>query len=68
MPDEIKGKRGQYGPHGVPYTRYDLPNGAWLTLYEDGRIKVTSYHLRFQVTEVMNRKESCHVFIDTKPN
>jgi len=45
------------------YARIELPNGAWLLIYDDGRVKIAKYNARMRVTEVLNRAGGSHVFI-----
>ncbi|MFF0149928.1 hypothetical protein [Micromonospora sp. NPDC005203] len=53
-----------------PAQRVVLPNGMWVLLYEDGSLKIAGYDRRLEVTEVLNRSSTGHIFVrvtETKP-
>ncbi|MER5458995.1 hypothetical protein ABT008_29950 [Micromonospora sp. NPDC002389] len=53
-----------------PAQRVVLPNGMWVLLYEDGSLKIAGYDRRLEVTEVLNRSSTSHIFVrvtETKP-
>ncbi len=53
------------GKH-APAQRVVLPNGMWLLLYEDGRIKIGGYDRRMKVIETLNREGGAHVFVEVE--
>ena len=51
-----------------PAQRIVLPNGMWLLIYEDNKIKLGGYDRTMHVTEVLNRDGGAHIFARVTPD